>query len=297
MPQTVSLALVILLVIISVTVAIYVLYNKRSSNHQDRVSKDTFTQMEIHRRVFPDIHPSDRRLLNVIYDNYLAADGDLLRRAHITLQVVSNEFSGFKWRIPHLVQWVRPFGISVTCSVKSLPFQVEHYDDKQVTEVWIPFHEAKEGDVFTFTIEYIQEHYATLLKQRFLWNEWRFDWVYSFVSPTDYFEMRVHFPKTSRLNLSAIRNSLTKEEHISKIGDEVLYISSHTNPGNKPASGSIPYQVWSPALPATISLAAGVILALPFTLVGQVSWQGSILVFMVVSLGVFVAHRLTESVS
>ena len=297
MSQNIIYILIALLGIMLVWSLVHQFHDKRYHRDKDRITKDTFTQMEIHRRVFPDEHPSDRRLLNIIYDNYLTADGDLLRKAHITLRVLSDDFSGFKWRVPHLVEGVRPFGISVTCSVKSLPFKVEHFDEKQVTEIWIPFQDVKAGNVITFTIEYIQEHFTTLLSRRLLWNEWRFDWVYTFVSPTDYFEMRVHFPKTSRVNISAIRNSLTREEHISRIGDEVLYISSHTNPGVRPASGKVPYQVWSPALPATISLVAGVVLALPFTLIGQVTWQGAVLIFLIVSLGILVSHKMTERVS
>lgn len=299
MPQiqfSLSLNQIFLIVGALILIVVLVILIRRAMRPKpvDLVIKDSYSQLEIHRRVFPETRPADRRILNLIYDNSLTNEGDLLRRAHITLKVESAEFNGFMWRVPHIVEGVYPFGIRVISTSRALAFEIDHSVGERVTQVWIPIDGAQPGQVYSFTIEYIQEHFATLLQRRLIWDNWQFDWAYTFVSQTDYFEMRVYLPKTSRVNLRSIRNTLKEDEHITRIGDDVLYISSHTNPGTRPASGKFAYQVWSPALPGTLSLAAGLVLALPLSFLGQISWQGALGIFIIVSAGVFAAHRLTE---
>lgn len=259
---------------------------------------DTYDLQQKWDSAFPNQRPTDRLLLMVVWDNFLSESGDIKRLAQIRLKALRDGFDKYIWRIPHLAKDRRPFGIRVCQGSELIPFNttVIEDSDKSLTEVSVLLQPMKKGDEIFFTIEYYEKAYIKLVKRRFFSTQWEYNWVYKFLSTTHFFEMRVYLPKSAKVNPEKVRSSLSKDESITKIDDRLVYISTlrEPPPGNK--TGCVPYEIPSPALSATISLIAGLLLAVPLSLITNLTWQWAIVLSALVAIGIYVSHLITEKV-
>lgn len=259
---------------------------------------DTYDMQQKWDNAFPNQRPTDRLLLMVVWDNFLSENGDIKRLAQIRLRALRDGFDKYIWRIPHLVNNRRPFGIRVSQGSELIPFNITIIEDndKNLTEISVLLQPMKKGDEIFFTIEYYEKAYIKLVKRKFFSTQWEYNWVYKFLSTTHFFEMRVYLPKSAKVDPEKVRSSLSKDESITKIDDRLVYISSlqEPSPGNK--TGCVPYELSSPASAATVSLIAGLLLAVPLSLITNLAWQWAIAVSVLVAIGIYISHLITEKV-
>lgn len=259
---------------------------------------DTYDLQQKWDNAFPSQRPADRLLLMVVWDNFLSENGDIKRLAQIRLRALRDGFDKYIWRIPHLANNRRPFGIRVSQGNELIPFNATVIEDKDksLTEITVLLQTMKKGDEVFFTIEYYEKAYIKLVKRKLFLTQWEYNWVYKFLSTTHFFEMRVYLPKSAKVDPEKVRSSLSKDESITKIDDRLVYISClrEPPPGNK--TGCVPYELPSPALAATISLIAGLLLAVPLSLITDLPWQWATVVSALVAAGIYGSHWVTEKI-
>jgi hypothetical protein len=265
---------------------------------------DTF---EIERRlddVFPEELPQDYTLLQVNWDNFLSENGDLRREVFIRIKALSDGLDSYTWRIPHLEGKNPPFGIRVRREGEFIPFESKIDEKVGVTEVIVNLKPLEKNNETYFTIEYFHNSYPRKIRKGPFSTEWEYHWAYKFFGGTEYFEKRIYLPKTAKVDLQRVKTSLPQGESF-EYGDWIVCVWKVQNPGPGAKSGQVPYKIPFSALPATVSLVAGLLLAIPLGLLSQFSWlQGSqfswfhalgiLGIFLVVSIGVFISHWLIE---
>lgn len=252
---------------------------------------------------FPPERPQDRLLMLVVWDNYLSKHGDIRREVHIRLRALQDGFNRYVWRIPHLIKNSRPFAIRVRRNQELLPFHAEIKEDgeKSVTEVTVLLDSLRKDEETFFAIEYCEDAYVKGIKYRLFgkipipnlfFTKWRYDWIYKFHSQTQYFEKRLYFPKSSKIDLKKMSPPLSESDNISDFNGQSIYISKVKNPtpGDN-VGGQVFYKIPSPALPATISAITGLALAVALASFASLQWYW---VALIIAGSVFVAHRLIE---
>ena len=253
-------------------------------------------QIREHDRVFRDALSTTHRLISVTYDNEVSGDGDLTRRITLLLEVgdVTKE-PRYVWRIPHN-PYRPPFAVDVSTRPQPLPYLIKLVSDEPDiyhSEIEIDLSGCRPHAVYEFKLAYSQEDFIEVVRQHIFSTTRTFVWSYTFVSDTNYFDIRVRFPRGANVRIEQGASTLTSKERIAEIDGRTVYSYSYWSPraGGR-VNGSLTYRVWSRATGPTIAVASSILVAIPAAFAAGIALGTITLVASLVVTGL--AHWLTH---
>lgn len=237
-------------------------------------------------------------LLAVIWDSWISEDGGVRREVRVRLKSKTDKLESYTWHVPHLQDESPPFGFRASAGNDVLYFEVKKItnDDRTTTKVIIHFPLIDTDEETAFRLSYYENQFARLRRNRILFEEWDYNWVYNVQSETRYLEIRAYFPKGAKIIRKGLRDSLSGTQQISRFDNRVLYAASANMPSTGVKAGIIPYRRTSAAIPATVSLIGGLLLTgLTSSLAHMTTLEGSVIFVFIVAV-IYTVHFVIDKI-
>lgn len=252
---------------------------------------DIYEESRRYKRFFPKGCDNRNTIEHVWLTTNLYKKGDATENVEAKIKASVAGQQTFIWRVPYDKEGHMAHGIvaKVNGITETPKVTNETAGGEGVIIIELNLGKMTKSAEVTVQIEYIAKGVSRKRKAGFLLTEWECNWVYQVVHRTRKLTIKVCLPESSRFSKKAIRFSLGEFGQSSSLRSPNIVFDVENPTGT--IIGNIKYHCWSPALPFTLPLAVGLLLALPLQLLTSMTVTTFliplIVVFMLLAILVF----------
>lgn len=204
---------------------------------------------------FPSDIPTNWKISNIIFKNYLAKNGNIRRRVSIKLASNTRNLKKYYWWVllPKNTQ-KRVHGFEAKDGSGNRLDSNTHYlnvvngelkenvDSPILALVEIQIPKLNTGESMTINLSYYIRNYATKISSGILSSKWKYVWSYKIVSQTQRIDHRLYL--TSNTRFDKITSNITIEPFEFRFNNKKISILTERNPTpGSLLSGEIQYKL------------------------------------------------------